>query len=105
MDKIESSPPQEETEAVPVAADLQDLDAKIRSMMEHTGKSIFSSVNNPAVMLCKLCGKDGQMANIKNHIEANHITGVSHTCDICGKICKTRNSLNVHKSTDHRKQR
>jgi len=103
MGEEESSPPQEGTVAVTdytVAADLQDLDNKIKSMM------IFSEnvdARNRKNRICKVCGKEGQMINIINHIEANHITGVSHTCNICGKTSRSRPALSMHKSTYHRK--
>jgi len=101
--EAEFSPPQEGTVAVTdytVAADLQDLDNKIKSMM------IFSEnvdARNRKNRICKVCGKEGQMINIINHIEANHITGVSHTCNICGKTSRSRPALSMHKSTYHRK--
>ena len=52
--------------------------------------------------VCKVCGKEGRETVIERHIEANHITGVTHTCDICGKKAKTKNSLITHKSVYHR---
>ena len=33
-----------------------------------------------------------------DHIEANHITGISILYDLCGKSCKSRNGLAKHKS-------
>ena len=39
---------------------------------------------------------------IRDHIEANHITGISIPCDLCGKSCKSRNGLAKHKSKYHR---
>ena len=44
------------------------------------------------------------MANIRDHIESNHITGISIPCDTCGKAFKSRNSLCAHKSPQHRKK-
>jgi len=84
-----------------LAADLQDLDDKIKSMME---VSENKNDGNQAGFkrICKVCGKEGQMINIINHIEANNITGISHTCDICGKISRSRNALRVHKATWHK---
>ena len=38
------------------------------------------------------------------HVESNHITGVSHACDICGKVSRSRNALSMHKlNRCHRK--
>merc|ERR1719319_387578 len=98
--KLEPSPPLEGTVAVTdytVAADLQDLDDKIKSMMEVSENIIGGSQGNKRKRICKVCGKEGQMADIQRHIEAHHITGVSHTCNICGTTTRTRNGLRKHK--------
>ena len=103
--KVETSPLLDGTVAVTdytVAADLQDLDDKIKSMMETTERTMVVGKENRAVIVCKVCGKEGQLGNIRDHIEANHISGVSHTCNICGKPYRTRNALGTHKSTYHR---
>merc|ERR1712129_564372 len=76
-----------------VAADLQDLDDKIKSMMEVSGNVEGGSRGNRMKKTCKVCGKEGDMTVIKRHIESHHITGVSHTCDICGKTARTRDAL------------
>jgi len=104
--QFETSPPLEGTVAVTdytVAADLQDLDDKIKSMME---VSENRNDRNQAGFkrVCKMCGKEGQMINIIDHIEAHHITGVSHSCNKCGNIGKTRNALRIHKSKYHKTQ-
>ena len=54
--------------------------------------------------ICKVCGKEGSWSDIKNHIEANHIAGISIPCGLCGKVSKTRNALIKHKSRHHRNQ-
>merc|ERR1712129_596071 len=102
--KVESSPPLEGTVAVTdytVAADLRDLDDKIKSMMDNTGKSIFASGQNRKMLMCKVCGKEGELTVIKRHIEAHHITGVSHTCNICGTVTRSRHALTIHKRRNH----
>jgi len=102
--KVESSPPKEGTVAVTdytFAADLQDLDEKIKSMMEVGEKHINSGRQKQISRICKVCGKEGQMGDIQRHIESHHITGVSHTCNICGKISRSRNALRKHKSKEH----
>jgi len=70
-----------------VAAELENLDAQIKSMMEVSAKG----------RICKVCGKEGPGTNIMNHIESKHITGVSHSCTICGKTARTRNAVRMHK--------
>merc|ERR1712204_115961 len=98
--KVESFPPLEGLVAVTdytVAADLQDLDYKIKSMM----KVSENVARNRKNRICKVCGKEGLMHHIKDHIEAHHITGVSHTCDICGKTSRSTHGLRMHKSNNH----
>jgi len=102
MTQVQSSAPQEGTVAVTdytVATDLQDLDDKIKSMM---GENENVLIQNRKARVCKVCGKEGIWASIRNHIEANHITGVSHTCNICGTVTRSRASLAVHRSSKHR---
>ena len=83
-------------------ADLKYLDDKIKSMMESTEKIIFVGNQNRKVFVCNVCGKEGQRKHIIQHIETHHITGVSHACDICGKMCKTKYTLAAHKSQKHK---
>ena len=75
--------------------DLQDLDEQIRSMMT---KRITSQGN---ISTCNVCGIQRPPKDMPRHIEANHITGVSHACDVCGKISRSRNALGTHKLTYH----
>merc|ERR1719319_980838 len=103
VEKLETLPTGEGTVAVTeytVAADLQDLEEQIKSMMEvgdHMDK-----YNTGKTRICKVCGKEGHLTMIKRHIESSHITGVSHTCNICGKTSRSRNALGMHKSTYHK---
>ena len=55
-------------------------------------------------LYCEYSGKTRQ--HVTNHIEARHMSGLSsYTCDICFKVCPTKNSFNVHKSRVHNKPR
>ena len=73
----------------------EELDETINSMMEklETGK-----------YACKVCGKvDNQdKAHMRNHIEGKHISGISHTCNICEKSYRSRNAIASHMSKEHR---
>jgi len=75
-----------------VIAELENLDAQIKSMMEVSAKG----------RICKVCGKEGPGTNIMNHIESKHITGVSHTCNICGTTARSRPALSMHKRRNHK---
>ena len=85
-----------------VNVDLNQLDDQIKSMMEHTGNCIMVGKAKQKIIICKVCGKEDQLGNIMKHIESNHITGITHTCDICKKTCRSRNALYVHNSNKHR---
>ena len=66
-----------------------------------TGSS--GKIQERITRVCKVCGKEGRQNEIENHIEAKHITGLTHSCDICGNKAKTKISMN-HKSKYHRQE-
>ena len=88
---------------------MQDLADLIHSMMKR-GENRYphkigqGKVREEFTRICKVCGKEGRFKDIQDHIEANHISGVTHTCDTCGKEAKTRNSLKTHKWKYHPKE-
>ena len=85
-----------------VLGNLQDLEEKTNSMMEKT--STISPSGKPLLRSrCKVCGKEGSHANdLRKHIEAKHLEGVSLPCDICGKTFRCRISLLLHKCVGRR---
>ena len=88
-----------------VSLEAHQLEKQIKSMMTRTEKKMTSGNTSKAVFACNQCGKEGQWQNIKTHIEANHIaSNLSYSCDICGKISRSRNGLQKHKSREHFKQ-
>ena len=68
----------------------EQLEEQVKSMMIRTNNEIFVGKNQKKyAYACTLCGKEGQLTNIKTHIEANHIdSNISHSCDIYGKISR-----------------
>ena len=88
--------------------DLQTLDEKVKSMMEKSqnlipnGKHPNGTPKWATAFICKVCGKEGHVSPIRNHIEANHLEGISIICDHCGKVCSSRNALNLHKGRFHK---
>ena len=84
------------------STDMEGLDQQVKSMMTLSEKA--DKIGNRKARKCKVCGKEGDMTTIKNHIEANHITGISIPCGLCGQLFKSRNALKQHKSLQHRNQ-
>ena len=73
--------------------DIEGLDRDVKAMM------IF----NENKYICKMCGKRGNYSQMRNHIERNHMTGISVPCELCGTAYKSRHGLASHKSQFHRK--
>ena len=84
-----------------VSVELQDLDEQIKSMITRTEISLPGKGNMAS---CNACGKQGPYKDMPRHIEANHIDGVSHACNICGKVSRSRGALSKHMSIFHRHQ-
>ena len=78
-----------------LSGDLQELDEKVKSMMEKSQNFIPSGKQRADV--CKVCGKEGERTAIRDHIEANHLEGINLPCNICGKTFRSRWSLRRHK--------
>ena len=99
----ETSPAQSYNEnkvAIPnfLSWDLQQLDEKVKSMMESSETLIPYGKNGKQerAKTCKVCGKEGLSMAIRDHIEAHHLEGVSLPCDVCGKECRSRQLLRKH---------
>ena len=87
------------TENSSTDANNQDLDDQINSVMTKTG---IKGPNGRELFSCNICGKQAKHSHLRNHIEANHITGLSHACNICGRNSRSRNALGMHKHTYHK---
>ena len=69
--------------------EMKQLDNQIDSLLEE---------RSPRSYACKLCGKTvKRRCDIRHHIEAIHITGFVHYCDVCGNGSRTRKALSEHK--------
>ena len=71
----------------------EELEVKIKCMLKKIeGK-----------WCCTVCQKNSiHRHHIVQHIEANHIEGISHSCNQCGKVSRSRSALAVHKSFYHK---
>ena len=90
------------------SADLQALDEKVKSMMDKgqrmipAGKQANGAPHQKTSSICKMCGKEGLVNQIRNHIEAHHLEGIPLPCEHCDKTFSSRNSLEVHNSRFHK---
>ena len=80
---------------------LNQLDNQIRSMMEFLQKSCQRWTHHAKDKNLQTLRKESIYSNIKTHIEANHIIGFAHACEICGKTSRLGNGLKKHKRKEH----
>ena len=89
---------------------IEDLDFKVKSLMEKTGtvtsrKRPNGEHRRRTLYICKVCGKEGIVNNISDHIEANHLEGIFLQCGFCEKTFGTRQCLRYHNSHSHKQNR
>ena len=82
-----------------VIGDNQNLDKQIFSMI--TKSDVHAGKGQGFLYICNVCGKQAPYMNMKRHVEANHITGVSHECDLCGKTSRSKHATLLHKTRYH----
>ena len=85
------------------SVELHDLDGQIKSMI--TKSDISAGHNRGFLSTCNVCGKEAPFNDMRRHMETNHITGVSHSCSMCGKISRIRQALRMHKLRNHNNDR
>ena len=67
------------------------------------GKQANGTPKHKRAFVCKVCGKEDRVQDIRDHIESNHVEGISLPCDYCEKAFSSRHSLRTHKSKFHNK--
>ena len=77
-----------------VSGDFKQLDEKVKSMMMKSQNRTSDGLK--FMDICKVCGKEGQWVAIRDHIEANHLEGVSLPCNVCEKVFRSRANLRKH---------
>ena len=80
--------------------DFQELDNKTNSMMMKTSNK---NARGKLLYKCTLCGKEAPQTNLMNHIEANHLEGISVPCNLCEKTFRSRNALAKHNQRFHKR--
>ena len=76
------------------------LNEKVKSMMKRSPKLVTEGRKRE---ICGVCGKEGLSHHIRDHIEANHLEGLSIPCDYCEKTFGARVNLSQHISRVHRR--
>merc|ERR1712243_437962 len=79
--------------------DLQKLDEQTNLMMQKTSRK---RADGFPLYSCNVCGKEDRNNHIKNHIEANHLEGISIPCNLCEKMFMSRNELTIHQRRFHK---
>jgi hypothetical protein len=82
------------------SGDMKELDEQIKSLMV-VGERVLPNGQGRAYV-CQVCGKEANGRNMRDHIEAKHVNGVSLPCNLCGKTFRTRHCLRTHKSAQHK---
>ena len=83
--------------------DMESLDQQVKSMMTFS-ENADPYLKGRRARICKVCGKEGGMINIMDHIEAKHIAGISIPCGLCAQVFRTRVALRHHKPKYHRNE-
>ena len=81
------------------SSDLHELNIQMTSMMEKTSSS---SVRRQPLYRCTLCGKEAEKNDLRKHIERKHLEGISIPCTECEKTFRSRGSLSMHRSREHK---
>lgn len=98
--KSDESP---ESGAVVVINDLNSYAVTNTEELVNQINSMMQKVEGTKDWSCTVCGKTaGHKNNLRQHIEANHIEGISHRCDQCGKVSRSTHGLRKHKYDTHK---
>merc|ERR1712129_225386 len=88
--------------SITFSGELNDLDEVVKSLIVKSEN--FDHKSKQTKSLCKVCGREGYYANIKEHIEAIHVEGITITCELCDKIFRTRDRFRKHKVAHSKKE-
>ena len=73
---------------------LNKLEEKLKTFMIKS-ENLLPNKSQRAT-ICKLCGKEGMISDIKKHIEANHLEGINLPCNHCERVFKSSRTLKDH---------
>ena len=73
---------------------LEKLEKKLKTFMVKSENLLRNKSRRASI--CKLCGKEGMISDIKKHIEANHLEGINLPCNQCERVFKSSRTLKDH---------
>ena len=80
----------------------QEHEEKLKSMMTKSQNLIPNGKKQKVYAhSCKVCGKEGNLRNMKDHIEALHMERVSLKCNFCDQTFSSRSSVKIHNERRH----
>ena len=82
--------------------DTEKLEEQTRSMIGRGKNMIKVGQKIVKAYVCKVCGKEGQRNNIKEHIEISHQKGIAIPCNLCEQNLRSRSALRWHNSRIHK---
>ena len=75
-----------------LAGGMEELNDQIKTMWT------YDTQDGQRAYACNVCGKIAKSnTNIRDHIERNHIEGISLPCNLCNKTFRSRKALAQHK--------
>ena len=88
--------------------DFKSVDDKLKSLMQKSQNQAKRALlgwerttkkgerGARRAYMCTVCGKEGENTEIQNHIESNHLEGVSIPCNLCEKSYRKQNGFKHH---------
>merc|ERR1712129_399499 len=102
---LEETVPEQNYEVANISSDFAALDDQVNAMMVKSSNMIANGNGRKTFALtCTACGKEGNRSNIRDHIEANHVEGVSIPCNFCDKVSRSRGGLRQHIANNHKQK-
>ena len=101
--ELEKDPNDQESEET---SDVKDSGVpskiKVSGQDEAAKKFVELSTREGGIWNCKVCGYSTKAKNTLQYHMETHFEGLEYPCPHCSKVMASKNSWNVHKSSNHR---
>ena len=88
----------DEAQSQPKSSSNGGKDLEVMQLDDQIDSLLLEEGGSPKTYSCKLCGKVvKRRCDMRQHIEAIHVTGFVHYCGVCGTGSRTRKALSDHK--------